>query len=137
MTSIRDVEIVTLSARDELISVVRVAMAVTAVVWLYLANNPFPVPGDSVQRSWLHWSGGSCAATDEGDEPMESAAGAWIEHRYACADHLHDSRISSEVSAKNAGDHWRPVDRPKAPSSIACDSRSTIASTSSAKTNSA
>jgi len=51
---VRDVEVVTLSARDEFVSVVRAGMAVTALVWLYLANNPFPaIPGDSIQRNLL------------------------------------------------------------------------------------
>jgi hypothetical protein len=50
----RDVEIAALSARDELITVVRAGMAITAVVWLYLANNPFPQAGGGIlQRSLL------------------------------------------------------------------------------------
>ena len=54
MTTVRDVEIARLSARDELISVVRAAMAITAGVWLYLANNPFPAaPGGALQRNLL------------------------------------------------------------------------------------
>jgi hypothetical protein len=43
-----------LSARDELITVVRAGMAITAAVWLYLANNPFPqAGGGTLQRSLL------------------------------------------------------------------------------------
>lgn len=50
----RSVEIAALSSRDELISVVRAGMAVTAAVWLYLANNPFPpAGGGTLQRSLL------------------------------------------------------------------------------------
>lgn len=50
----RTVEIATPSARDELISVVRSAMGITAIVWLYLANNPFPdAGGGTLQRSLL------------------------------------------------------------------------------------
>ena len=50
----RDVEIAAPSARNELISVVRAGMAITAAVWLYLANNPFPQAGGGVlQRSLL------------------------------------------------------------------------------------
>ena len=50
----RTVEIATPSARDELISVVRSAMGITAVVWLYLANNPFPgAGGGTLQRNLL------------------------------------------------------------------------------------
>jgi hypothetical protein len=37
-SAVRDVEIATLSARDELVAVVRVAMVVVFGVWLYLAN---------------------------------------------------------------------------------------------------
>lgn len=54
MTAIRDVEVAPLTARDEFILVLRAAMAVTAVVWVYLANNPFPAAGGGVlQRSLL------------------------------------------------------------------------------------
>jgi len=50
----RDVEIAAPSARDELVSVVRAGMAVTAAVWLYLANNPFPAAGGgALQRNLL------------------------------------------------------------------------------------
>ena len=43
-----------MSARDELVSVVRAGMAVTAAVWLYLANNPFPpAGGGALQRNLL------------------------------------------------------------------------------------
>jgi hypothetical protein len=41
----RDVEIASLSARDELTSVARVGMAIGFLVWLYLANSPFPAGG--------------------------------------------------------------------------------------------
>ena len=40
------------SPRDELISVVRAGMAISAGIWLYLANNPFPDTGP-LQRSLL------------------------------------------------------------------------------------
>lgn len=50
MTATRDVEIAGLSARDELISVARAAMAITVAVWLYLANNPFPASRDGALR---------------------------------------------------------------------------------------
>ena len=54
MTATRDIEISALSARDELISVVRAAMGITVGVWLYLANNPFPAsPGGALQRNLL------------------------------------------------------------------------------------
>jgi hypothetical protein len=54
MTTARDVEISALSARDELISVARAAMAIAAVVWIYLANNPFPAgDGSLLQRALL------------------------------------------------------------------------------------
>jgi hypothetical protein len=50
----RDVEIAPPSARDELVTVVRAGMGITAVVWLYLANNPFPQAGTGLlQRSLL------------------------------------------------------------------------------------
>jgi hypothetical protein len=50
----RDVEISALSARDELVTVVRAGMAITAAVWLYLANNPFPQAGGGLmQRNLL------------------------------------------------------------------------------------
>lgn len=50
----REVEVTTVSARDELVSVVRAGMAITAGVWLYLANNPFPAAGGgALQRSLL------------------------------------------------------------------------------------
>jgi hypothetical protein len=50
----RDVEIAAVSARDELVSVVRAGMAITAGVWLYLANNPFPdAGGGALQRTLL------------------------------------------------------------------------------------
>lgn len=52
-TAIRDVEITRLSARDELISVLRAAMGITAITWLYLANNPFPSTGGALQRNLL------------------------------------------------------------------------------------
>jgi hypothetical protein len=51
--SVRDVEVATVSARDELIHVLRAAMAITAGVWLYVTNNPFPVSSNAVQRSLL------------------------------------------------------------------------------------
>jgi hypothetical protein len=52
--TVRDVEISALSARDEFISVARAAMAITAIVWIYLANNPFPAGGGSLlQRALL------------------------------------------------------------------------------------
>ncbi len=52
--TIRDVDVITLSARDELITVVRTAMAITAGVWLYLANDPFPsAPEGALQRNLL------------------------------------------------------------------------------------
>src|SRR5580765_2162245 len=92
MTTIREVEIVTLSARDELISVTRVAMAITAVVWLYLANNPFPAPGDSVQRNLLPFQAVIQSRPPEEQllfrelqvalleaETMRASAGAWPE----------------------------------------------------------
>ena len=50
----RDVEIAAASPRDELVSVVRAGMAITAGVWLYLANSPFPAAGGgALQRSLL------------------------------------------------------------------------------------
>jgi hypothetical protein len=53
VTTLRDVEISALSARSELISVVRAGMAITACVWLYLANNPFPAPSNALARNLL------------------------------------------------------------------------------------
>jgi hypothetical protein len=51
-TGERTVVIATRSPRDELISVVRAGMAISAGIWLYLANNPFPETG-TLQRSLL------------------------------------------------------------------------------------
>ena len=52
-TAVQDVEIAAVSARDELIHVLRAAMAITAGVWLYVTNNPFPVSSNAIQRSLL------------------------------------------------------------------------------------
>ena len=53
LSEISNVEIVPVSARDELIHVLRAAMAITAGVWLYVTNNPFPVSSNAIQRSLL------------------------------------------------------------------------------------
>jgi hypothetical protein len=50
---IRDVEIAALSARDELVSVVRVAVAIGFCVWLYLANQPSATEGSGTQKKNL------------------------------------------------------------------------------------
>jgi hypothetical protein len=51
--AVQTVEIAAISARDELIHVLRAAMAITAGVWLYVTNNPFPVSSNAIQRSLL------------------------------------------------------------------------------------
>jgi hypothetical protein len=50
---IRDVEIAALSARDELVSVIRVAAAIGFGVWLYLANQPSATEGTGPQNKNL------------------------------------------------------------------------------------
>ena len=50
---IRDVVIAPPSVRHELLTVVRVAMAITFGVWLYLANSPFAASGLDVSRRAL------------------------------------------------------------------------------------
>jgi hypothetical protein len=52
-TAIREVAIVPPSMRRELLTVVRVAMAITFGVWLYLANSPFIASGADVARRSL------------------------------------------------------------------------------------
>src|SRR5262249_2032246 len=52
--AVRDESIEPLSVRDELLAVVRVAMAITFMIWLYLANNPFGAgAGDASKRGLL------------------------------------------------------------------------------------
>jgi hypothetical protein len=87
---VRNVEIASVSARDELIHVLRAAMAITAGVWLYVTNNPFPVSSNAVQRSLLPFQ--AIVATLPSDsqlmfrelqvslleaETIRSAEGAW------------------------------------------------------------
>jgi hypothetical protein len=50
---IRDVEIAALSARDELVSVVRMAVAIGFCVWLYLANQPASQAGGTQKKNLL------------------------------------------------------------------------------------
>jgi hypothetical protein len=50
---ILDVEIAARSARDELVSVVRVAVAIVFCVWLYLANQPAATDGSGSQKKNL------------------------------------------------------------------------------------
>jgi hypothetical protein len=50
---IRDVEIAALSARDELVGVVRVAAAIGFCVWLYLANQPSASDSAGTQKKNL------------------------------------------------------------------------------------
>jgi hypothetical protein len=45
-----DVEIAALSARDELVSVIRVAVAIVFCVWVYLANQPSASDGSGSQQ---------------------------------------------------------------------------------------
>jgi hypothetical protein len=51
--AIRDVVIAPPSLRHELLTVVRIAMAITFGVWLYLANSPFAASGLDVSRRSL------------------------------------------------------------------------------------
>jgi hypothetical protein len=51
--AIRDVEIAALSARHELVSVIRVAIAIAFCVWLYLANQPSITDGSGTQKKNL------------------------------------------------------------------------------------
>jgi hypothetical protein len=96
----RTVEISALSARDELITVIRSAMGITALVWLYLANNPFPGDGGSaLQRSLLPFQK-SAQSLPLGDqrvfrelqvalleaETIRSSEGAWPEPERLAAD---------------------------------------------------
>jgi hypothetical protein len=50
---VRDVEIVALSARGELVSVVRAAVAIGFCVWLYLANQPAGTDSNGTQKKNL------------------------------------------------------------------------------------
>jgi hypothetical protein len=50
MSAARDVEIASLSARDELTSVARIGMAIGFGIWLYLANSPFPAGGSGALK---------------------------------------------------------------------------------------
>jgi hypothetical protein len=52
-SGVRDVEISALSARDELVSVVRAAVAIGFCVWLYLANQPSATDGRGAQKKNL------------------------------------------------------------------------------------
>lgn len=89
-TTIRDVEIAKLSARDELISVMRAAMGITAITWLYLVNNPFPSTGGALQRNLLPFQAAIQSRSPEEQlmfrelqvalieaETRRSSAGAW------------------------------------------------------------
>jgi hypothetical protein len=88
--AVHDVEIVPMSARDELIHVMRAAMAIAAGVWLYVTNNPFPVSSNAVQRSLLPFQAIVATLPSESQsmfrelqvslleaETIRSAEGAW------------------------------------------------------------
>jgi hypothetical protein len=89
-TATHDVEIATVSARDELIHVLRAAMAITAGVWIYVTNNPFPVSSNAIQRSLLPFQAIAATLPPESQlmfrelqvslieaETIRSAEGAW------------------------------------------------------------
>ena len=119
MTAIRRVEIAALSARDELISVLRAAMAVTAVVWLYLANNPFPAaPGGAVQRNLLPYQ--AVIQSRPADEQLlfrelqvalieaetaRSTSGAWPEPDAMAADGIEP--FAANPAVKRTTYRWR------------------------------
>jgi len=135
MSAVHDVEIAAVSARDELIHVLRAAMAITAGVWLYVTNNPFPSSGNALQRSLLPFQ--ATVATLPSDsqlmfrelqvslieaETIRSAEGAWPDAARLRADGIEP--FAPNPALKNSAYEWamlldqRIVDylgRPKQP----------------------
>jgi len=116
--AIRRVEIAARSARDELISVIRAAMAVTAIVWIYLANDPFPSAGGVVQRNLLPYQ--AVIQSRPSDEQLmfrelqvalieaegaRSAKGAWPEPDGLAADGIEP--FAANPAVKRTRYRWR------------------------------
>ena len=116
--NVRDVEIAAVSARDELVSVVRAGMAITAGVWLYLANNPFTAAGGgALQRSLLPFQTVIQTRPLEEQrmfrelqvslleaETLRSAEGAWPDARRLAADGIEP--FAPNPAVKGAAYEW-------------------------------
>ena len=119
----RHVEISALSARDELITVVRASMAITDAVWRYLANNPFPqAGGGTLQRSLLPFQ--KVVATLPSDEQrllrelqvglieaggLRSVDGRWPEASRLASDGIEP--FAPNPTAKGSAYDWHLVRR--------------------------
>jgi hypothetical protein len=119
--SVRDVEIVPVSARDELLVVVRAAMAIIAAVWLYAANNPFPSSGGGVaERSLLPFQTAVQSLPADGQrmfrelqvslleaETIRSAEGVWPDAARLIADGIEP--FAPNPSIKGAAYEWTMI----------------------------
>jgi hypothetical protein len=112
-------EVVSPSARDELISVVRAAMAIAAATGMYLANHPFP-GGSIVQRSLLPFQRtvATLAPAEQRifrelqvslieAETLRSMEGAWPEAERLAAEGIEPFAINP--TAKDWGYSWKLI----------------------------
>lgn len=116
-TAVHDVEIAAVSARDELIHVLRAAMAIAAGVWLYVTNNPFPVSSNAIQRSLLPFQAIVATLPSESQlmfrelqvslieaETLRSAEGTWPDAGRLSADGIEP--FAPNPALKNMAYDW-------------------------------